>query len=72
VTWALSVSPDQSQFVTGGADSQIQLWEDSTAEEQEQLFKEKEEKVLKEQELSNSISKKDYHKVRVLHYVMLN
>jgi len=68
--WALSVSPDQTQFVTGGADSTIQVWRDSTVEEKELVIKEQEEKVLKEQQLSNSLQAKDYHKAFLIAFTL--
>jgi U3 small nucleolar RNA-associated protein 13 len=45
--WGLTVRGDEKMFVTGGADSVINFWEDVTAEEQEKEAKEKEELILR-------------------------
>lgn len=53
--WALAVAKDGSEMVSGGADSTIHLWRDFTEEEEIELQKTKEEKVLKEQKLFNCL-----------------
>ncbi|KAI9289951.1 WD40-repeat-containing domain protein [Umbelopsis sp. AD052] len=58
--WGLTVRNDEQMFVTGGADSVINFWEDVTSEEQEKEAKEKEELILREQDLQNYLLKKDY------------
>ncbi len=58
--WALAVSQDQSTFVSGGADSSICIWQDHTPFETELEKAKKEQQLLLEQDLSNSIHKKDY------------
>ncbi|KAI9277654.1 WD40-repeat-containing domain protein [Sporodiniella umbellata] len=58
--WAVTVRKDESRVVSAGADSVINFWEDVTLQEQEEELKEKEELIIKEQELQNFIHKKDY------------
>ncbi|KAG0167641.1 U3 small nucleolar RNA-associated protein 13 [Apophysomyces sp. BC1034] len=58
--WALAVRKDEKFVVSGGGDSVINFWEDVTLEEQESELKEKEEFIIKEQELQNFMRKKDY------------
>ncbi|KAI8072212.1 WD40-repeat-containing domain protein [Gilbertella persicaria] len=58
--WALSVRKDEKFIVSAGADSVINFWEDVTLQEQEEDLKEKEQLIIKEQELQNFMRKKDY------------
>ncbi|CAO3661060.1 unnamed protein product [Rhizopus stolonifer] len=58
--WAVTVRKDENMIVSAGADSVVNFWEDVTLQEQEQELKEKEELIIKEQELQNFIRKKDY------------
>ncbi|ORZ39314.1 quinon protein alcohol dehydrogenase-like superfamily [Catenaria anguillulae PL171] len=59
--WALaSRGVDDGVVVSGGADSVIQVWEDSTVEEQEKRLKAEQDLIVKEQDLSNYLLKKDY------------
>ncbi|KAI9499124.1 WD40-repeat-containing domain protein [Zychaea mexicana] len=58
--WALAVRKDQRYIASAGADSVVNFWEDVTREEQEQELKEKEDFIIKEQELQNFMHKKDY------------
>ncbi|KAI9188218.1 U3 small nucleolar RNA-associated protein 13 [Blastocladiella emersonii ATCC 22665] len=59
--WALtSAGGDDSVIISGGADSMIQFWEDSTVEEQEKRLREEQDLLIKEQDLSNYLLKKDY------------
>lgn len=58
--WAMAISKDEKQLITAAADSQIHLWKDSTEEENSNKRKEEQERILKEQELSNSLLQKDY------------
>ncbi|KAL1922510.1 uncharacterized protein VTP21DRAFT_10049 [Calcarisporiella thermophila] len=58
--WAMAIRKDEKMVVTGGADSVVNFWEDRTKQEQEQELKEKEEKILMEQDLANYLLKKDY------------
>ncbi|TMW68602.1 hypothetical protein Poli38472_006070 [Pythium oligandrum] len=53
--WALAVAKDSSEMVSGGADSTINLWRDFTEEEERSAQQEREEKLLKEQELFNCL-----------------
>ncbi|KAG2216854.1 hypothetical protein INT45_005221 [Circinella minor] len=58
--WALAVRKDQKYIASAGADSVVNFWEDITREEQEQELREKEEYIIKEQDLQNFMHKKDY------------
>ncbi|KAG1049358.1 hypothetical protein G6F42_029037 [Rhizopus arrhizus] len=58
--WALAVRKDEKYIVSAGADSVVNFWEDVTLQEQEDELKEKEELLIKEQELQNFMRKKDY------------
>ncbi|KAG1526209.1 hypothetical protein G6F46_005425 [Rhizopus delemar] len=58
--WAVAVRKDEKFVVSAGADSVVNFWEDVTLQEQEEELKEKEELIIKEQELQNFIRKKDY------------
>ncbi|KAI7867670.1 WD40-repeat-containing domain protein [Spinellus fusiger] len=58
--WALAIRKDQKFIASGGADSVVNFWEDRTLEEQEEELREKEEFIIKEQELKTFIHNKDY------------
>ncbi|PKK69944.1 WD40 repeat-like protein [Rhizophagus irregularis] len=58
--WALTIRKDENFVASGGGDSLINLWQDCTIEEMEARVKEEEELILKEQDLSNYLLKKDY------------
>lgn len=58
--WALAVRKDQKFIASGGADSVVNFWEDVTREEQEEELREKEQYIIKEQELQNFMRNKDY------------
>ena len=58
--WALAVRKDENLVVTGGADSMINLWEDFTEVEFAEKKQAKADLVLKEQELSNYLQRKDW------------
>ncbi|KAF9182509.1 U3 small nucleolar RNA-associated protein 13 [Haplosporangium sp. Z 767] len=58
--WALTVRKDENMVVTGGADSMINLWEDFTEIEYAEKKQAKADMVLKEQELSNYLQRKDW------------
>ncbi|KAI9010951.1 WD40-repeat-containing domain protein [Phycomyces nitens] len=58
--WALAIRKDEKFIASGGADSVVNFWEDVTLEEQEDELREKEEFIVKEQELKNFMHKKDY------------
>ncbi|GLD95152.1 hypothetical protein PINS_up003777 [Pythium insidiosum] len=53
--WALSVARDGSEMATGGADSTIHLWRDFTQDEERDAQRERDAKLLKEQELFNCL-----------------
>ncbi|KAF9162975.1 U3 small nucleolar RNA-associated protein 13 [Actinomortierella ambigua] len=58
--WALAVRKDESTVVTGGADSMINLWEDFTEQEYAERKQAQADQVLKEQELSNYLQRRDW------------
>lgn len=58
--WALEVSPDQQEMITGGSDSTINIWRDRTEEDESNAIAEREQLVLKEQELFNCLGKTKY------------
>ncbi|KAF9172597.1 U3 small nucleolar RNA-associated protein 13 [Mortierella sp. AD011] len=58
--WALTVRRDENMVVTGGADSMINLWEDFTEIEYAEKKQAQADQVLKEQELSNYLQRKDW------------
>ncbi|ORX54859.1 WD40 repeat-like protein [Piromyces finnis] len=64
--WALVPKKDEKYVITGGADSKINIWEDYTKQEIEEKQKANEELILKEQDLSNFIMKKDYKNAIIL------
>ena len=55
-----------SQMVSGGGDSVLNVWQDTTIHEAEKEIKLKEERVEKEQELNNYVAKKQYRKAIIL------
>eukprot|EP00026_Physarum_polycephalum_P002867 Phypoly_transcript_02876.p1 GENE.Phypoly_transcript_02876~~Phypoly_transcript_02876.p1 ORF type:complete len:830 (-),score=95.09 Phypoly_transcript_02876:113-2602(-) len=73
--WALCVGYEASgeaaqesaplRVVTGGADSCIKIWEDCSQAVDESRKKEEEAKVVVEQNLSNSLANKDFHRALV-------
>lgn len=58
--WALTGSHDDQWLISGGADSLVCEWKDVTVEVETQEQAAQEELVLREQELSNLLLKKDY------------
>ncbi|KAJ1560169.1 U3 small nucleolar RNA-associated protein 13, partial [Nowakowskiella sp. JEL0078] len=58
--WGVTVRKDDKLIVSGAADSVVTIWKDTTLEKREEDLREKELLVLKEQELSNFIQRKDY------------
>ena len=60
--WALDLHQDGSTFVSGGADSRIIVWNDTTKELEDSKRKEEERNVLMEQRLSNHLRFKEFHK----------
>jgi len=61
--WALAIHPSGKAVVTGGSDSVLNFWKDVTVEEEAAAIAEAERRVAKEQDLQNSIRKKDYEQV---------
>nr|XP_034311300.1 transducin beta-like protein 3 [Crassostrea gigas] len=58
--WSVTVNKEEDHIVTGGADSSIILWKDVTGEEVQKKQTEREDFILKEQQLSNLLHKKKY------------
>lgn len=54
--WALAVSNDGDNIITGGSDSLLITWRDSTEEKRAAALKEKEELLLNDQLLANLIT----------------
>ena len=55
-----------SQMVSGGGDSVLNVWQDTTIHEAEKEIKLREERIEKEQELNNFVAKKQYRKAIIL------
>lgn len=53
--WAIDVSKDCKQIVSGGSDSIIKFWQDVTDRDKMQELEEKEDYISKEQSLSNAL-----------------
>lgn len=64
--WGLAISSDENSVITGGADSTILEWQDITQEVEDTTRKEQEQFIIREQELSNLIQQKKYHKAIAL------
>jgi len=58
--WALAISKDETEVITGGGDSLINIWKDVTVQEEQSALRANEERILKEQEFSNSLYNKNY------------
>lgn len=58
--WGLAIRNDGEEFVSGAADSVLNIWRDCTVEEAEKEQKTKENAIIAEQNLANSLRKKDY------------
>ncbi|KAJ3300782.1 Transducin (beta)-like 3 [Borealophlyctis nickersoniae] len=58
--WALAVKKDETAIISGSADSTIVVWEDVTLKEEEEKRQADAERILKEQDLSNFLLKRDY------------
>jgi U3 small nucleolar RNA-associated protein 13 len=58
--WALDVSADGKVLVSGGADSQIVVWNDVTQVEEEAKRATEEQSIMMEQKLSNHLRYKEY------------
>ena len=69
--WALAVraardGSGDNEMISGGSDSVVNVWADTTAEEAEQAMQESEAKLLKQQELYNAMAMRDYSKAVAL------
>ncbi|KAJ7306116.1 hypothetical protein JRQ81_010482 [Phrynocephalus forsythii] len=60
--WGLHANKKDDAVVTGSSDSRVLLWKDVTQVEQEEEEAKQEEQILKEQELSNLLHKRQYLK----------
>jgi U3 small nucleolar RNA-associated protein 13 len=58
--WALDVSADGKVLVSGGADSQIVVWNDVTQVEEEAKRATEEQSIIMEQKLANHLRYKEY------------
>ena len=59
--WALDVDPcDGKRMITGGADAQIVVWDDTTKEQEDANRAEEEEAILVEQRLANHLRHNEY------------
>lgn len=58
--WALDVAPDGMTMVSGGADSQILVWDDTTIHEEEAQRAQEEKNVVMEQQLANHLRRKEW------------
>jgi Utp13 specific WD40 associated domain len=54
------LSPDGKSLVSGGADSQIVVWSDTTVQEEQAKRAEEEEQILMDQKLANHLRHKEY------------
>lgn len=65
--WALATGDGRGDaFFTGGSDSALQLWVDTTERVEAEQLKERERVLLMEQQMQNDIRDKKYDKVRTL------
>ncbi len=60
--WALCVSRGEERVVSGGADGRLVVWKDVSEERREEELAERQEVVLREQELSNFLKEKKWKK----------
>lgn len=58
--WALDVAPVGTTMITGGADSQLLVWNDTTAEAEDAKRAEREEAILMDQRLTNHLRHKEF------------
>lgn len=66
--WALDIKDDL--IITGGADSLINLWKDTTEESKEEELEEKQNKMMNEQELSNFIFSEQWKEAAIKAFEM--
>lgn len=60
--WALDLSPCGTSLFSGGADSKIAVWRDTTKERDDAVREAEEQNILMEQKLSNHLRHKQYEK----------
>lgn len=60
--WALDLSPCGTALFSGGADSKIAVWRDTTKERDDAVRVAEEQNILMEQKLSNHLRHKQYEK----------
>lgn len=60
--WALDLSQCGNALFSGGADSKISVWRDTTKEKDDALREAEEHNILMEQKLSNHLRHKQYEK----------
>lgn len=60
--WSLAISNSQEIMLTGGVDSVLNIWKDVTEEEEETARIAVEDQLMKEQELSNLLQRKQFTK----------
>jgi len=58
--WAMCVMPDEKTVVTGGVESQLNVWNDVTEQEVLEEKQEKEDKARKQQDLDNVLYAENY------------
>jgi U3 small nucleolar RNA-associated protein 13 len=58
--WALDVTPSGKTMISGGADSQICVWQDTTREAEDAKRAEREEAILMDQRLANHLRHKEF------------
>jgi U3 small nucleolar RNA-associated protein 13 len=58
--WALDVAPRHKTVVSGGGDSQILVWQDTTREAEDAKRAEREETILMDQKLANHLRHKEF------------
>lgn len=58
--WAMAMTPDGANLVTGGSDSVLNIWRDVSAQDVEEAEAQRETFLLQEQELTNMIRQKRY------------
>ena len=68
--WALCANPSETKFLTGGADSKLILWKNTTDEIHSEEMEKREEILLKEQELMNCLKDKKYKKALKLSIIL--
>jgi hypothetical protein len=69
--WAMAVcGGDNSQLVTGGADSTLHLWADRTREQKQTQAAAAEQLVLRQEELANCLRAKNFRKAVKLAFIL--